>query len=102
MGRKPGRAYVRSWQMQPLGLAQLSALTPPAWDRVLLDDRIREVRGDEPADLCAISIETYTARRGYQIAAAFRRRGIPVAVGWIPCHRLSGRGAGPCRCRVRG
>lgn len=81
MGRKPGRAYVRSWQMQPLGLAQLSALTPPAWDRVLLDDRIREVRGDEPADLCAISIETYTARRGYQIAAAFRRRGIPVAVG---------------------
>jgi len=81
MGRKSGKAYVRSWQMQPLGLAQLSAVTPPAWDRVLLDDRIRVVRGDEPADLCAISVETYTARRGYQIAAAFRRRGIPVAVG---------------------
>jgi radical SAM superfamily enzyme YgiQ (UPF0313 family) len=81
IGRKPGRAYVRSWQMQPLGLAQLSALTPGDWERQLLDDRLIPVRGDEPGDLCAISIETYTARRGYEIAAAFRRRGVPVVMG---------------------
>jgi radical SAM superfamily enzyme YgiQ (UPF0313 family) len=67
--------------MQPLGLAQLSALTPSDWDRQLLDDRLIPVRGDEPADLCAISVETYTARRGYEIAAAFRSRGIPVVMG---------------------
>ena len=81
IGKKPGRRYVRSWQMQPLGLGVLAALTPPSWDRILLDDRVQTVRGDEPADLCAISIETYTARRGYQLAAAFRRRGVPVVMG---------------------
>ena len=81
IGRKPGRPYVRTWQMQPLGLAQLAALTPPAWDRVLWDDRLGPVPLESPVDLCALSIETYTARRGYQLAAAFRRRGVPVVVG---------------------
>lgn len=81
IGRKPGRTYVRTWQMQPLALAQLSALTPATWDRVLLDDRIATVRGDEPADLCAISVETYAARRAYEIADAFRRRNVPVVLG---------------------
>ena len=32
-------------------------------------------------DLVAISIETYSAKRGYHIAAQFRRRGIPVVIG---------------------
>lgn len=81
IGRKPGQPYVRSWQMQPLAIAQLAALTPPDWERVFYDDRMEAVPYDEPADLCAISIETYTARRGYQIAAAFRQRGVPVVFG---------------------
>lgn len=81
IGRKPGQPYVRSWQMQPLAIAQLAALTPPAWERVFYDDRLEPVPAGEAADLCAISIETYTARRGYQIAAAFRKRGVPVVFG---------------------
>ena len=81
IGRKPGQPYVRSWQMQPLAIAQLSALTPPEWERVFYDDRMEPVPTDKPADLCAISIETYTARRGYQLAAAFRKRGVPVVFG---------------------
>ena len=81
IGRKPGQPYVRSWQMQPLAIAQLAALTPPDWQRVFYDDRMEQVPTDEPAELCAISIETYTARRGYQIAAAFRKRGVPVVFG---------------------
>ncbi len=36
---------------------------------------------DEPTDLVAISVETYTARRAYQIATEYRRRGIPVVMG---------------------
>jgi radical SAM superfamily enzyme YgiQ (UPF0313 family) len=81
IGRKPGQPYVRSWQMQPLAIAQLAALTPPEWERVFYDDRMELVPAGEPADLCAISIETYTARRGYQIAAEFRKRGVPVVFG---------------------
>src|SRR5207244_719106 len=36
---------------------------------------------DEPADLVAISVETYTARRAYQIASEYRRRGVSVVMG---------------------
>ncbi len=28
IGRKPGRPYVRTWQMEPLPVAVLAALTP--------------------------------------------------------------------------
>jgi radical SAM superfamily enzyme YgiQ (UPF0313 family) len=36
---------------------------------------------DEPTDLAAISVETYTARRAYQIASEYRKRGVPVVMG---------------------
>lgn len=81
IGRKPGQPYVRSWQMQPLAIAQLAALTPPDWDRAFHDDRMDEIPADLTGELCAISIETYTARRGYQLAERFRSRGIPVIFG---------------------
>ncbi|MCF7733982.1 MAG: hypothetical protein K9N23_20015 [Akkermansiaceae bacterium] len=80
IGRKPGKAYVRSWQMQPLAIAQLAARTPPGWERVFYDDRMETVPVED-GDLCAISIETYTARRGYQLAAEYKKRGVPVVFG---------------------
>jgi radical SAM superfamily enzyme YgiQ (UPF0313 family) len=81
IGRFPDTRYVRSWQMQPLAIAVLSALTPPSWGRSFFDDRLEEVEFDRPTDLVAISMETYTARRGYQIADEYRRRGVPVVMG---------------------
>jgi radical SAM superfamily enzyme YgiQ (UPF0313 family) len=36
---------------------------------------------DEPTDLVAISVETYTAKRAYQIASSYRQRGVPVVMG---------------------
>ena len=36
---------------------------------------------DEPTDLVALSVETYTAKRAYQIASEYRRRGVPVVMG---------------------
>jgi radical SAM superfamily enzyme YgiQ (UPF0313 family) len=81
IGREPGRPYVRSWQMQPLAVAVLSGLTPSSWNRTFYDDRLENVVYGQPTDLAAISIETFTARRGYQIAAEFRKRGVPVVMG---------------------
>jgi len=81
VGRFPERRYVRSWQMQPLGIAVLAALTPPDWQKTFYDDRLEQIDYEQPTDLVAISIETYTARRGYQIAKEYRRRGIPVVMG---------------------
>ena len=67
--------------MEPLGLALLKGLAPPWVEAVLYDDRIEAVDYDRPTDLVAMTVETYTARRAYQLAAEYRRRGIPVVMG---------------------
>jgi len=71
----------RSRPMYPLAIAALAALTPPAWKRRFFDDRIEEIQFDLATDLVAISVETYTAKRAYQIAAEYRRRGVRVVMG---------------------
>jgi len=81
VGRFPETRYVRSWQMQPLGIAVLAALTPSDWQKNFYDDRLEQIDYGQPTDLVAISIETFTARRGYQIAKEYRRRGVPVVMG---------------------
>jgi radical SAM superfamily enzyme YgiQ (UPF0313 family) len=81
VGRFPATRYVRSWQMQPLAIAVLARLTPKNWSRTFFDDRLELVDYEAPTDLVAISCETYTARRAYQIARGFRRRGVPVVLG---------------------
>ncbi len=81
MGRRPGKRYVRSWQMEPLPAAHLAGLTPKDVELRFYDDRMEAIPYDEPTDLVAITVETYTARRSYQIASEYRRRGIPVVMG---------------------
>ena len=81
VGKKPDGKYVKSWLMEPLGLAILSALTPSHIDRVLYDDRLEAIPYDEPTNLVAINVETYTAKRAYQIAKKFRERNVPVVMG---------------------
>ncbi len=82
VGRWAGdQNYIRSWQMEPLAPAVLAGLTPEGVSVRFYDDRLETIPFDEPADLVAISIETYTARRAYQIATEYRQRGVPVVLG---------------------
>jgi radical SAM superfamily enzyme YgiQ (UPF0313 family) len=81
VGRRVGEKYIRSWQMEPLAPAVLAGLTPPGVEISFHDDRMEGIPYDEPADLVAISVETYTARRAYQIASEYRNRGVPVVMG---------------------
>ncbi len=67
--------------MEPLGLAMLKALTPPGVEVACYDDRVEDVDLDDPTDLVGLTVETGTARRAYQIAAEYRRRGVPVVMG---------------------
>jgi radical SAM superfamily enzyme YgiQ (UPF0313 family) len=69
--------------MEPLAPATLAGLTPRDRDTEIrfYDDRTEPIPFDEPTDLAALSVETYTARRSYQIASEFRRRGVPVVMG---------------------
>jgi radical SAM superfamily enzyme YgiQ (UPF0313 family) len=81
IGRRPGQAYIRTWQMEPLPPALIAGLTPKDVEVRFYDDRMEAVPYDEPTDLVALSVETYTARRAYQIASEYRRRGVPVVMG---------------------
>jgi radical SAM superfamily enzyme YgiQ (UPF0313 family) len=67
--------------MEPLVFAILAALTPPEVEIAFFDDRLEPVPFDDPTDLVALTVETYTARRAYQIAARYRQRGVPVVMG---------------------
>jgi radical SAM superfamily enzyme YgiQ (UPF0313 family) len=67
--------------MQPLAFAILAAHTPPDIEVVLHDERLAPIPVDEPTDLVAMTVETYTARRAYQLANAYRARGVPVVMG---------------------
>jgi len=81
IGRLDHSLYVDEGRMEPLQLGVLAALTPPDVQVVLYDDRMESIPYDEPTDLVAITVETYTARRAYEISAAFRQRGVPVILG---------------------
>lgn len=79
---RPNLSDMRSADaMEPLVFAILAGLTPAGIETVLFDERLEPISYDEPTDLVALTVETYTARRAYQIAAEFRRRGVPVVMG---------------------
>ncbi|HXB58201.1 MAG TPA: radical SAM protein [Candidatus Acidoferrales bacterium] len=81
IGRKPGQKYIRTWQMEALPAATLAGLTPKDVEVRFYDDRMEAIPFDESTDLVAISVETYTAKRAYQIATEFRKRRVPVVMG---------------------
>lgn len=67
--------------MEPLPPAVIATLTPKDVKVRFYDDRMEQIPFDEATDLVAISVETYTAKRAYQIATEFRKRGVPVIMG---------------------
>ncbi|MGE0481897.1 MAG: radical SAM protein [Phycisphaerae bacterium] len=84
IGRRAGHRhadYIRTWQMEPLPAAVVAGLTPRDVEIRFYDDRLEALPLDEPTDLVAISTETYTAKRAYQIASDYRRRRVPVVMG---------------------
>jgi len=67
----------------PLSLPLLAGLTPRDVDVRLIDENIEIADTNTPADWVAISCMTASAPRAYEIADAFRKRGIPVVIGGI-------------------
>ena len=68
IGRREHSLYVDEGRMEPLPLGILAALTPDDIDVVMYDDRMEQIPYDEPTDLAAITVETFTARRAYEIS----------------------------------
>jgi radical SAM superfamily enzyme YgiQ (UPF0313 family) len=67
--------------MEPLVFAILAGLTPPDVETRLYDERLEAIPFDEPTDLVAMTVESFTARRSYEIAGEFRKRGVAVVMG---------------------
>lgn len=70
-------------RMEPLELAVIAGLTEKDVEVKIIDERIEDIYFDQEADLIAITVEVFTARRSYQIAEEFRKRGKKVILGGI-------------------
>ncbi|MBF0523263.1 MAG: B12-binding domain-containing radical SAM protein [Candidatus Omnitrophica bacterium] len=75
------KSYIKTWQMEPIGIAQVVALTPKDVAIKFYDDRVEEIDYDFPTDYVAISMETYSAQRSYEIIEEYHKRGKKVIAG---------------------
>lgn len=73
----------RVWK--PLGLLTVAGLTPAEWDVTIIDENmgIQDFQALPTPDLVGITAFTSQSCRAYEIAADFRRRGVPVVMGGI-------------------
>jgi radical SAM superfamily enzyme YgiQ (UPF0313 family) len=62
-------------------LPYVAALTPKDVGVEIKDDLLDDITFQEECDLVGISFMSHQAPRAYQLAAGFRRRGIPVVMG---------------------
>ena len=67
--------------MMPLVFAIIKPLTPADFDIEFYDERVEWLPESTDADLVAMTVETFSARRAYHLALTYRRQGIPVIMG---------------------
>jgi radical SAM superfamily enzyme YgiQ (UPF0313 family) len=61
----------------------VAAVTPPDIEVRIVDEAYEKINFDEKVDLVGISAQTPVAPRAYQIAAEFRKRGVPMVMGGV-------------------
>jgi radical SAM superfamily enzyme YgiQ (UPF0313 family) len=73
----------RVWK--PLSLMVLAGLTPPEWEISIVDENLGapDYLSMSRPDLVGITAFTSQANRAYEVAAHFRRLGVPVVMGGI-------------------
>ncbi|MGD9039487.1 MAG: radical SAM protein [Desulfobacteraceae bacterium] len=74
---------VKKATLPPLSISYLAGLTPKEHDVKVLDECVQGIDFDEPVDLVGITAMTFAAKRAYQIADEFLRRGVKVVMGGI-------------------
>ena len=67
----------------PLGLATLAAYLPPEDEVTLQDEHVERLDLDDEPELVAIQVYITSARRSYEIADHYRRRGAYVVLGGL-------------------
>lgn len=67
--------------LPPLSLGILAGLTPREIEISFFDDKLEIIPPNDTPDLAVFTVETFTARRAYDLAASYRARGVPVVMG---------------------
>lgn len=67
--------------MEPMQLAILAGLIKEPDKKVMYDDRLEIIPYDRHTDLVCITVDTFNARRAYQIANEYRKRNVKVILG---------------------
>jgi radical SAM superfamily enzyme YgiQ (UPF0313 family) len=79
----PGFRPIKYALFPPLGLAALAGYLGPDDEVTLEDEHVMPLTLDDEPDLVVMSVYITSARRAYQLADAYRRRGIRVALGGL-------------------
>lgn len=81
IGRPSHGLYVDEGRMEPLQIGVLAGLTPLHHEIAFYDDRMETIPYDVKTHAVALTVESFTARRAYEIATTFHERGVPVIMG---------------------
>jgi radical SAM superfamily enzyme YgiQ (UPF0313 family) len=77
------RKVVRSFRVPQLGPHILAALTPQDVSITVADEEVRPIDPSLDFDLVGITAMTATAKRSYELAGIYRRRGSKVVLGGV-------------------
>lgn len=80
---------INDGSMEPLPLAIIAGMVKEPDEVVLYDDRLEKIPFDEPTDLVCITVDTFSARRAYQIASEYKQRNVIVLMGGVHVSLLS-------------
>jgi len=75
------RSFLARFNYPSLTLKQLVAITPPGHEIDIIDERYEPIDFSKHYDLVGISCLTYNSIRGYEVAAEFKKKGIPTVMG---------------------
>jgi radical SAM superfamily enzyme YgiQ (UPF0313 family) len=77
------RKRMGTFTLPPMSLAVLAALTPKDIELNLTDELVEDIDFSCPAHAVALSVNTTSSHRSYQVARAFREKGVKVIMGGI-------------------
>jgi radical SAM superfamily enzyme YgiQ (UPF0313 family) len=84
--RAPDEKFV--FEMGFLNLPYLAAVTPPDYEVAIVDEEHEEINFDDNAWLVALTAQTPVAPRAYEVAKAFKERGITTVMGGVHASTL--------------
>lgn len=83
MGELASGYQIAKGSMEPLALAILAGLIGELHEKVFYDDRLEKIPFDDPTDAVCITVDSFSARRAYEIAGIFREKRVKVILGGV-------------------